>query len=75
MSNNVDYFSKRLGFTRKEIAEAIGKSTRTVSAKVNNVIPWTQLEIAQVTELFKTKDHRLNVEVIFFSELYSRMEN
>ena len=75
MSNNVDYFSKRLGFTRKEIAEAIGKSTRTVSAKVNNVIPWTQLEIAQVTELLKTKDHRLNVEVIFFSELYSRMEN
>ena len=40
MSNNVDYFSKRLGFTRKEIAKAIGKSTRTVSAKVNNVIPW-----------------------------------
>ena len=75
MSNNVDYFSKRLGFTRKEIAEAIGKSTRTVSAKVNNVIPWTQLEIAQVTELFRTKDQRLNVEVIFFSELYSIMEN
>ena len=75
MSNNVDYFSKRLGFTRKEIAKAIGKSTRTVSAKVNNVIPWTQLEIAQVTELLRTKDHRLNVEVIFFSELYSIMEN
>ena len=75
MSNNVDYFSKRLGFTRKEIAEAIGKSTRTVSAKVNNVIPWTQLEIAQVTELLRTKDQRLNVEVIFFSELYSIMEN
>ena len=71
MSNNVDYFSKRLGFTRKEIAKAIGKSTRTVSAKVNNVIPWTQLEIAQVTELLRTKDQRLNVEVIFFSELYS----
>lgn len=75
MSNNVDYFSKRLGFTRKEIAKAIGKSTRTVSAKVNNVIPWTQLEIAQVTELLRTKDKRLNVEVIFFSELYSIMEN
>ena len=75
MSNNVDYFSKRLGFTRKEIAKAIGKSTRTVSAKVNNVIPWTQLEIAQVTELLRTKDQRLNVEVIFFSELYSKMEN
>ncbi len=75
MSNNVDYFSKRLGFTRKEIAKAIGKSTRTVSAKVNNVIPWTQLEIAQVTELLRTKDQRLNVEVIFFSELYSIMEN
>ena len=75
MSNNVDYFSKRLGFTRKEIAKAIGKSTRTVSAKVNNVIPWTQLEIAQVTELLRTKDKRLNVEVIFFSDLYSIMEN
>ena len=75
MSNNVDYFSKRLGFTRKEIAKAIGKSTRTVSAKVNNVIPWTQLEIAQVTELLRTKDKRLNVEVFFFSELYSIMEN
>ena len=75
MSNNVDYFSKRLGFTRKEIAKASGKSTRTVSAKVNHVIPWTQLEIAQVTELLRTKDKRLNVEVIFFSELYSIMEN
>ena len=35
MSNNVDYFSKKLGFSRKDIAQAIGKSIRTVSAKVN----------------------------------------
>lgn len=74
MPNNVDYFSKKLGFSRKDIAKVIGKSTRTVSAKVNSVIPWTQLEIAQVTNLFKTKDKNLNVEIIFFTELYSKME-
>ena len=74
MSNNVDYFSKKLGFSRKDIAQAIGKSIRTVSAKVNNAIPWTQLEIAQVTELLKTKDKNLNVEIIFFTDLYSKME-
>ena len=74
MSNNVDYFSKKLGFSRKDISQAIGKSIRTVSAKVNNTIPWTQLEIAQVTELLKTKDKNLNVEIIFFTELYSKME-
>ena len=37
MSNNVDYFSKKLGFSRKDIAQAIGKSIRTVSAKVSSV--------------------------------------
>ena len=74
MSNNVEFFSKRLGISRKEIAEAIGKSTRTVGEKINNNIPWTQMEIMLVTNLLKTQDQSLNVETIFFNDLYSKME-
>lgn len=74
VSNNVQYFRKKFGITQKDIGEIINKSARTVCAKENSLIPWTQLEIKLVTDFFKTKDENINIEIIFFTELYSKME-
>ena len=58
---------KECGFTQKSLAEAVGISSSTLSAKLNNKNVFTATEIADICRLLDVSKHE--VGEYFFAEM------
>jgi len=67
MANKVRGYRNMLGITQKELADKLGLTAQSISAKERGITNFTDKEKMELLKLFKTVDPDLSIDKLFFS--------
>lgn len=65
MANKVRGYRNMLGITQKELADKLGLTAQSISAKERGITNFTDKEKMELLKLFKTVDPDLSIDKLF----------